>query len=520
MISIKRLLALSLILAANACSSVPKEPILGVNDLVDGDQVVAEGAERMKQTLKHAPDAIDLPYYMTEGSNGRVLVNKEEPIDYTDLSSNDDIDDFNIDINVENMDIRTFVQMFAQITGINMLVSDEVDGAVTIKLHDVPWTSAMDSVLKMKSLAQYVDKKANIIRIHSQEAIVQIESFERQRKADLQRTIELTQAQEPTYTELFKLFYTKPDTVKTILEEVLGIGDAASSGGEGSSSTNSTQITVDARVNQLIVKGRKEEIEMVNKLIRKIDTRTQQVFIEAFIVEVTDDFEEALGVRLGGDFSETFQDMDNKTFNVRATGLIGTAATNVSAGTNEATLSDLGVTAATSGLGLLLGLGSAADLKVELSAMEDEGLSKVISNPRIFTLDNQEATIFQGSEIPYETVSADGTQIQFKEAGLRLAVTPTVVGDGNLMMSISVNKDTADVSQENPPITKSEINTNLVTRDGSIVVIGGIFTQTKSDATAKVPLFGDIPGAGKLFRRDSTSNDRKELMVFIAPKVI
>ena len=149
-----------------------------------------------------------------------------------------------------------------------------------------------------------------------------------------------------------------------------------------------------------------------------------------------------------------------------------------------------------------------------------DSVSKIISNPRIFTLDNQTATIFQGTEVPYETVSADGTSIEFKSAGLNLEVTPTVVGDGNLMMQISLNKDTVDTSISNPPITSSSINTNLVTRDGSIVVIGGIYTQSKTDSEDKVPFFGDLPGAGKLFRRDGRTNERKELMIFIAPRII
>jgi type IV pilus assembly protein PilQ len=152
--------------------------------------------------------------------------------------------------------------------------------------------------------------------------------------------------------------------------------------------------------------------------------------------------------------------------------------------------------------------------------MESEGLTKLVSNPRVYTLDNQEAVIFQGFEVPYETVSESGTQIEFKEAGLRLAVTPSVVGDGNLMMNIQINKDTVDTSISNPPITKSQINTNLVTKDGAIVVIGGIYTQSTSKSKDGVPFLSDVPGLGRLFQRKTENDDRQELLVFIAPRVL
>lgn len=479
--------------------------------MLDQKQFIKESAKRMEVTSKYGPKIteIDETNIREESST---LISKEEARSYVNMEDNGDV--FPIDINVENVDIRTFTQMLSKMTGINFLVSDEVNGNVTAQLHDVPWTNVLDSVLNLKSLAKHVDNKANVIRIHSQEAIVKLEGFERQRREDMQKTIVLDRATEPFYTEVFKLFYSKPDKMKALLAEVLGISTTAATGGGPVS-----QITIDTRMNQLIVKARKEDMEIAKKLIAKLDTRTKQIFIEAFIVEATDDFAAALGTRFGGNFTQA-AGYQNKSFNVRATGTAGTAGSAVAAGTNDATFSDLAAAGATSGIGLLAGIGDAVDLKLELSALENKGLSKVISNPRLFTLDNQEAIIFQGTQVPYSTTSADGTKIEFKDAGLRLAVTPSVVGDGNLMMAIAVNKDTVDLTAALPPITKSSINTNLVTKDGSIVVIGGIYTQTKSDSNDKVPGLGDIPVAGKLFRREANSNNRKELMIFIAPKII
>lgn len=479
--------------------------------LLDQKQFIKESAKRMEETSKYGPKIMEIEESGVRDATS-TFITKEEARNYVKLE--DDGNVFPIDINVEDVDIRTFTQMLSRITGINFLVSDEVSGNVTAQLHDVPWPSVLDSVLNLKSLAKHVDNSANIIRIHSQDAIVKLEEFERKRREDMQKTIVLDRATEPFYTEVFRLFYSKPDKIKAVLTEVLGIGTTPTAG-----AGPVTQITIDSRMNQLIVKARKEDMDIAKKLIAKLDTRIKQVFIEAFIVEATDDFSKALGTRFGGNFEQGLG-YQSKTFNIRSTGLAGAAATAVSAGTTDATFSNLAAEGATSGIGLLGGVGDAVDLKFELSALESKGLSKVISNPRIFTLDNQEAVIFQGTEVPYSTTSADGTKIEFKDAGLKLAVTPSVVGDGNLMLAIAVNKDTVDLTKALPPITKSSITTNLVTRDGSIVVIGGIYTQTKSDDIGKVPGLGSIPIAGKLFRRDVNTHNKKELMIFISPKVI
>lgn len=518
----KIFLHISVLLILANCMDAEKAlegELISSNDMLNKKQMVNESKKRGENIVKYGPNVVEI-----DGSNVREesssMIDKENAPDYDTLQDNGKGNIFPIDINVENIEIRTFTKMLSRLTGVNFLVSDEVNGYVTAKLQDVLWPDVLDSVLNLKSLAKHVDNKANIVRIHSQENIVALENFERQRKADLQKTALLERANDPMYTEVFKLFYTKPASVDTILKSVLNITETAAAEGRNTQ----PQITLDERMNQLIIKARQDDMDIVKKLIAKIDARTKQVFIEAFVVEVTDDFEKALGVRLGADVSATNSNdaasESGKRFNIRTTGLAGTAADGVSAGTSDASLVNLAATGATSGLGMLFGIGDAADLKVELTALERDEVSKIISNPRIFTLDNQEATIFQGSDIPYETVSADGTQIDFKKAGLRLAVTPTVIGDGNLMMNIALNKDTADTSKSNPPITSSSITTNLITRDGSIVVIGGIYTQTKSDSDEKVPFFGDIPYAGKLFKRQVRSNDRKELLIFLAPRVI
>jgi type IV pilus assembly protein PilQ len=494
--------------------------LIETKSMIDSKQFIKEGKLRGKNTVEYGPKADDNAQAAARDMTDSV-VDEEIAPNYDELQekANGKSKVFPIDLNMENVDIRTFTQMMSRITGVNFLVSDEVTGTVTAKLQDVSWPNALDSVLSLKGFAKHVDNDANIIRIHSQSAVVQLENFERQRKTDLQKTAQLDKINEPMYTEIFKLFYTKPADVKTILQNVLGISATAAAPTDGSRNVTA-QITVDERVNQLIVKARKDDLRIMKKLIAKIDSRTKQVFIEAFVVEVSDEFNKALGVQLGANAATSpGAKALGKLYNARLTGPLGTTGTAVDE-TSTATISDLGVANATSGVAALLGLGDTTDLRVALTALEKDDVSKIISNPRIFTLDNQEATIFQGDDIPYQTTSTSGTTTEFKKAGLNLTVKPTVVGDGNLMMSIQLNKDSADTSQKEPPISTSKIVTNMVTQDGSIVVIGGIYTQTKSDSTSKVPFFGDIPGAGKLFRNDSRGNKRKELMIFLAPKII
>jgi type IV pilus assembly protein PilQ len=520
--TIKKLVSvISILFLTTSCMDAEKAlegDLIESETLVDSKKFIDQSKLRADKFAKYGPEVVEIDEStVREDTSSQVF--KEEAVNYADLKDDGVGNIFAIDLNVENVSIRTFTQMLSKVTGINFLVSDEVSGLVTAKLEGVDWPNALDSVLNLKGYAKHVDNQANIIRIHSQSVIVALESFERQRKTDLHKTAALDVANKPMYTEIFKLFYSKPADVKAILENVLNAGKVAATGDMRSTTA---QITIDARVNQIIVKATEEDVELIRKLIKKIDSRTKQVFIEAFVVEVTDDFAKELGVMLGMDVSESNKDDGGSgvKYNVRATGLAGTEADTVSAGSTGASLTDFAVTGATSGIGALFGVGDAADLKVALTALEEDEVSKIISNPRVFTLDNQEATIFQGSEIPYETSSDGGTNVEFKSAGLNLSVTPQVIGDGNLMLKISLNKDSADTSKTNPPITSSSINTNLVTKDGSIVVIGGIYTQTKSDAEFKTPFFGDLPGVGKLFRKDTRRNDKKELMIFIAPKII
>ena len=398
---------------------------------------------------------------------------------------------FPVTLNLNNVEVKTFANMLSLVTGFNIVVGDEVEGTVTARFVDVPWNKVLDTVLKMKSLAKHVDVEANIIRIHGREELGATEEFDRKREADLQRDRDLKLAGEPIHTEIFKLYYTDPETVKKEILEVFG---KVTEEGKASSSAKKLQITIDNRVKSLIVMAGKESLKLIEKLIHEIDVRTPQVLIEAFIVEATDDFKRELGSRIA--------------FNNQAQTFTGGTGTGLQVGGGAPNL-------------LYILSTSLFDLEVELDALEKEGVTKILSNPHVFTLDNEEAVIKQGYEIPYRTVDEEGNAaLEFKEVMLELTVTPSVVGYGNVILKLNIKKDSADTTVEDPPITKNEITTGLLVPDKQTVVIGGIFIHGKSDGESKVPSLGDFPVLGWLFKKKSSEIERKELLVFISPRII
>jgi len=489
--------------------------------LLEPESFIAERKDAINQTVALGPQIIvDLEQQQQIKDNERREINKEERKNNIDVSS-DQNGTFPVTVNFENITIQDMAVMFSEITGRNILIGEEVDGKVTAKLTDVPWDKALDSILKIKKLTKYVDEEANIIRIHSQEVLVAQEEFDLKRINDLQKTRDAQRAIEPIYTEIFRLYYTKASDVSAEILSVMG----SSAEGSESSLGQQVQITIDQRLNSLIIKATKPELDLISRLIGEVDVRTKQILIEAFIVEATDDFGKELGAKFGLDtpnIKHLFGAGGDK-YTTAAAGVAGSQSETagvLTLGDTTGLIANNAVSGPLGGIGFILGT-SSANLKFELSASEKDGITKVLSNPRVFTLDGEEAVIIQGEEIPYKTeAEGGGTDIQFKEAGVKLTVTPTIVGDGNIILDVKVEKKTAKSDEANPPITTREITTKLLIRDDTIVVIGGVFTQETIDATNKVPFFGDLPFVGKLFRYEKGSDVRKELLVFLAPRII
>ena len=486
--------------------------------LLEPESFVAEKYDEINRTVAMGPQInVDIERDIEIQNNERREINKEERKNYIDVS-NEQGNIFPITVNFENVSIQDMAVMFSEITGKSILIGDEVEGKVTAKLADVPWDKALDSILKIKQLAKHVDEEANIIRIHKQDILVAQEEFDVQRIADLQKLRDAERAMEPIYTEIFRLYYTKASDVKSEIESVMG---ASSEDGEAESESSSkVHITIDSRLNSMIVKATKSELDLISRLIKEVDVRTKQILIEAFIVEATDTFSKELGAKFGLDATNLGK-LDD--YDITSAGVAGSQAETAGAltlGDTTGLVSNTGVAGAVGGIGFILGT-SSSNLKLELSASEKDGVTKVLSNPRIFTLDGEEAVIIQGEEIPYKTeAEGGGTDIEFKEAGVKLTVTPTIVGDGNIILEVKVEKKTAKTDDANPPITSREITTKLLIKDNTIVVIGGVFTQETVESTNKVPFFGDLPILGKAFKFNKGTDIRKELLVFLAPRVI
>ena len=486
---------------------IEPESFVRVNSglLIEPEKFIANKQDQVNSTALTGPVvAMEMVNKGILATNERREINKEERKNYTEVASSDLNKVFPITVNFENITIEDMSVMFAEITGRNILIGNEVSGLVSAKLNDVPWDKALDSILKIENLAKYVDEEANIIRIHSQEVLVAQEEFDLKRIQDMDKLRDAERTIEPLYTEIFKLYYTTADQVS---KEVISVINGSAVDADGVASGSGIEITIDERLNYLIVKATKEELDFIATIISEVDVRTKQVLIEAFVVEASEDLGKALGATFGvtapdANFLGT-RDEDSQA---------GTEA-NITAGTNNAFLNPANT------VNLILGT-TTKNLALALQASESQGVTKILSNPRVFTLDGQEAVIKQTDEVPYTVVEDGVASIELKEAGIILRVTPVIVGDGNIILTVEVEKSSVDITIPNPPLSKRTITTKLLIKDETIVVIGGVFTQKTVDTQQKTPLLGDLPFVGNIFRKDQSTDIRKELLVFLAPRII
>ena len=414
----------------------------------------------------------------------------------------------------KNLDFKETMKLMGKVGEINVLVGDEVAGSISAELVDVPWDKAFQALLDMKNYASDIDVNSNLIRVHSPDTLTSQENYKSDRAQAVRRKVELEDSVEPIISEIFRLYYITPDQAKATLEELF-------TQRSGDSSYIPIQVTEEKTTRSIIVRGKEKDLNVVDKLIKEIDVRTKQVLIEAFIVEANSDFERALGTRLGGYYLRRGTNMGGVSgaSSGSADGTDLNTVANLGSATDSIT--DFAATGATSGIGILRRTGSAV-LKAEITALESLGLGKTISNPKVFTLDNQSATVTQGEEIPYQTTSEGTTSTSFKEAALKLEVTPSIIGDGNVLLSIQVNNDTPNRSAggDEPPINKMEIVTKLLVADGDIVVIGGIKKNVIAKSKSQTPGLGNMPVIGNLFKGKTNSDNLDELLVFIAPRIL
>lgn len=422
-----------------------------------------------------------------------------------------------LSLNFQNIEVRSLLQVIADFTNFNIVTSDSVTGAVTLRLKDVPWDQALDIILQAKGLG--MRRSGNVLWVAPKDEIAAKEKLELESSATIQSL-------EPLHTQSFQLNYSKAADVAV---QLTGSGSARILSTRGSA-------IAEPRTNQLFVTDVSSKLEQVQQLVAKIDIPVRQVLIEARIVEASDTFGKELGVRLGGSDLRGING-GNAGYSVGGgnrlalggtydavsgtTGESSTALTTTNTQFVNLPASGLTGTAATFAISLF-NSGANRFLDLELSALEADGKGKVVSSPRVVTADKMKATIEQGTEIPYQQATSSGaTSVAFRNATLKLEVTPQITPEGNVILDLDINNDSVgQTTSAGPAIDTKHIRTQVLVDNGGTVVIGGIFKLSESDTVNKVPLLGDIPIAGNLFKSRTTTSDKSEMLVFITPKVV
>ncbi|MES9950475.1 MAG: type IV pilus secretin PilQ [Candidatus Thiodiazotropha sp.] len=416
-----------------------------------------------------------------------------------------------LSLNFQDIEVRAVLQLLADFTGLNLVTSDTVGGRITLRLKNVPWDQALDIILKSKGLTKrQID---NVIMVAPTEEVAAREQLELESQ---QKIEELA----PLRSDFIQVNYAKAEDLAALLKAE-----------ENRLLSERGNVTVDVRTNTLLVQDTAAKLEDIRRLLKRLDIPVRQVLIESRIVIANNDFAKDLGVRFGANFDGSFGDnftltagalpgyIDN-TFGVAP----GIEINNEGGENQEGLMVNLPVTAPSGGLNFLVGKVGSYLLQLELTAMQTEGRGELISSPRVITSDQTQASIKQGVEIPYQEATSSGaTKVSFKEALLKLDVTPHITPDDRVRMDLVINKDNPDFSRSVlgvPPIDTREIETTVLVDNGETVVLGGVFERTKQKNTDKVPFFGDIPYAGVLFRRNENIDNNNELLIFVTPKIL
>ncbi len=444
-----------------------------------------------------------------------------------------------LSLNFQNVEVRAVLQVISDFTNLNVVVSDSVTGALTLRLKDVPWDQALDIILNTRGLD--MRKSGNVIWIAPRDELAAKEKLSLESK---QQISELEQ----TRTESFQLNYHKAkaifDVLKTKDQTIL---------------TKRGSAIVDERSNKLFITDIPSKLDEVRALIKEIDIPVRQVMIEARIVEADDGFVNKLGVRLGGQdyqglvgpghrvggqnglkfgLAGTAQDAyqnipESVLFNTsplsyQGSSLIGSSYTRKVPAAGDNALSsmsfvNLPVAGAAGTINLSLFNGDKTQLlNLEISALESDNRGKTISNPRVLTADQVEAVIEQGDEVPYLSASSAGnTTVSFKKATLSLKVKPQITPDGRVIMTLDIHKDAVGATTAaGPAINTKQVKTEVLVDNGGTVVIGGIYTQNERTDVTRVPFLGDLPYVGALFKTTSKNDSKTELLIFITPKIV
>ncbi|WP_422012560.1 type IV pilus secretin PilQ [Roseateles sp.] len=477
-----------------------------------------------------------------QSDNQFVLEVRPQKIDPDKLTQGPGYAGDKLSLNFQNIEVRALLQVIADFTNFNVVTSDTVTGNVTLRLKDVPWDQALDIIMQAKGLG--LKKAGNVLWIAPKEELAAKEKLDLESKAAIAQL-------EPVRSQSFQLNYVKAeDIAKGLTGQNLGNssgGGAGGGGGSGGGSGSGTRILstrgsaiFEPRTNQLFVSDIPSKLEEIQAMITKIDIPVRQVLIEARIVEANDKFGRSLGIKLGANdlrgqqggipgysvgggnyvtIGGNYNGVGSQTNQGATADYNNTQFVNLPA--NVSSDSFAGATAANVALALFSATANRF-LNLELSALESDGKGKIVSSPRVVTADQTKAVIEQGEELPYQQSTSSGaTAIAFKKAVLKLEVTPQITPEGSVIMTVDVNKDSrGTLTPQGYAINNKHVATQVLVENGGTVVIGGIYTQDEGETINKVPVLGDVPFLGNLFKNKSRTTSKTELLIFLTPKVV
>lgn len=419
-----------------------------------------------------------------------------------------------LSLNFQDIDVRSVLQLIADFTNLNLVASDTVQGNITLRLQNVPWDQALDLILKTKGL----DKRqiGNVLLVAPADEIAARERQELESQKQIQQLA-------PLRRDLIQVNYAKAADIAKLFQSVTSADKTADERGS---------ISVDERTNSIIAYQTQNRLDELRRIVSQLDIPVRQVMIEARLVEANVDYSKQLGVRWGGNASsgnfavygkDGATTVDSTTGQVFLPGTSTVGSFTSASGVAPTPFVDMGVSGSTSGIGVGFMVGGKM-LDLQLSALQSSGNGEIISQPKVVTSDKETAKILRGTEIPYQEASSSGaTSTSFKQAALSLEVTPQITPDNRIIMEVKVNKDAPDYQNALngvPPISKNEVNAKVLVSDGETIVLGGVFSNTQTKSTTKVPMLGDIPYVGRLFRRDSVTDSKVELLIFLTPRIM
>ena len=424
-----------------------------------------------------------------------------------------------ISLNFQDLPIRTVLQIIADYNGFNLVVSDTVAGSLTLRLNGVPWDQALDIVLKTKGLDKRME--GNVLLVAPAEELTAREARELEARKKVEEN-------EPLISEFIQINYAKASEIAALLKS------------DGTSIlTPRGQVTVDERTNTLLVKDTAMGIDTVKKAVETLDIPIKQVIIEARMVTIRDNIDEQLGIRWGiSGNSREFTTVDGVSTQTEGVGISGSldgagalAGNSVTSqlGTDSGPRLNVNLPVASPAGSIAIQIARMADgtlLDLELSALERENKGEIVATPRITASNQKTSRIEQGTEIPYvQAASSGATSVTFKKAVLSLEVTPQITPDNSVILDLNITQDARGDTVSTPTgpavaIDTQEIQTQVTVLNGETIVLGGIYQQQVINSVSKVPLLGDIPYLGRLFRTDTTFNEKRELLIFVTPKIV